>query len=257
MTLLKRFRKISSHRRARALPLEELLERAGVPRSAPPELLAFARFAGVTMEEPDPKPDPDPAPDPKPDPAPDPKPDPDPDPKPDPTPAGKKVVDEGEYHRLQRIASEKAEADRKRKREEDEAAGRHAEVVESVEQERETEKSARETVEAEKAELELNITVRDVASRLKFIDAADARLHLPENTPNDPKEVERALKKVAEEKSYLIGGQGSRTGAPGGGGDPIEDADIDEQIREAEKAGDTAKSIRLKRIKAAQQQAAA
>jgi colicin import membrane protein len=254
--VFKRIRKHLSRRRASALPLEALLEKAGVPRSVSPELLEVARLAGLRMEEPpDPKPDPDPAPDPNPDPAPDPKPDPDPAPTPDPPPAGQKLIDEGEFHRLQRIAAEKAEGDRKRKREEDEAAGRHAEVVESVEQERETERTAREEVEASKSELELSITVRDVATRLGFIDPADARLHLPDGTPNDPKEVERALKKVAEEKKYLTGGQGSRTGAPGGGADPSQEPDIDEQIREAETNGDTATSIRLKRAKAAKQQA--
>jgi hypothetical protein len=257
--VFKRIRKHLSRRRVSALPLEELLEKAGVPRSASPELLRVAQLADLRMEDPpaDPPADPpsnDPPADP---PSNDPPADPPQDPPADPPPSGKALVDTGEYHRLKRIAAEKAEADRKRKREEDEAAGRHAEVVESVEQERETEKSAREEVEQSKAELELSITVRDVAGRLGFIDPADARLHLPEGTPNDPKEIERSLKKVAEEKKYLIGGQGSRTGAPGGGADPSKEADIDEQIREAEKNGDTATSIRLKRVKAAQQQARA
>jgi hypothetical protein len=251
--VFKRIRNRFSRRRPSALPLETLLAKAGIPRSASPELLEVARLADLRLEDPSADPPADP---PKVDPPADPPLDPplpvDPPPANDPPPAGKTLVDDSELNRLKRIASEKAEADRKKKREEEEAAGRHAEVVESVEGERDTEKSEREKVEADKAELELSITVRDAAARQNFIDAADARLHLPDGIPNDPKEVERALKKLAEEKPYLIGGQGSRTGAPAGGGDPSNPPDIDEQIRKAEAAGDTSTSIRLKRVKAAQ-----
>ena len=165
-------------------------------------------------------------------------------------PVGKALVDENELNRLKRIASEKDAADKKRKREEDEAAGKHAEVVQGVEAEREAEKTAREKVEAEKAALERSVTVKDVASRLKFNDPADALLHLPADTPNDEKAIETALKKVAEEKKYLVGGQGSRTAAPGGGGEPPTPTDIDAEIAQAEKDGDVSKSTRLKRQKA-------
>lgn len=43
-------REFFSRDRARALPLEELLERAGVPRSAPPELLRVAQMAGLALD---------------------------------------------------------------------------------------------------------------------------------------------------------------------------------------------------------------
>lgn len=207
-------------------------------------LLDFRPIAGADGST-DPDPKPDPAPDPKPDPAPDPKPDPDPSP-----PAGKTLVDENELNRLKRIASEKDAADKKRKREEDEAAGRHAEVVQTVESERETEKSERERVEGEKADLERSATVGEVADRIGFINRQDALLNLPADTPNDEKAIEKALKKVAEEKKYLVGGQGSRTAAPGGGGEPPTPTDIDAQIAQAEKDGDVALSTRLKRQKA-------
>lgn len=205
-------------------------------------LLEFRPIAGADgSTDPDPaKPDPDPA-----------KPDPDPA-KPDPAPsppAGKKLVDESELNRLQRIASEKDEADRKRKREEDEAAGKHAEVVQTVESEREAEKTKREEVEAELEGERKAATVAAVAGRLKFNDPADALAFLPADTPNDEASIEKALKKVAEEKAYLVGGQGSRTAAPGGGGDPAPPNDIDAQIAQAEKDGDVALSTRLKRQK--------
>jgi len=214
------------------------------------ERLSFWRwylteFRPIAGADGDPDPKPDPAPDPKPDPAPDPKPDPDPSP-----PAGKTLVDENEFNRLKRIAAEKDAADKKRKREEDEAAGKHNEVVSGLESERDTEKSERERVEGEKADLERSITVRDVANRLKFNDPADALLHLPADTTNDEKAIEKALKKVADEKKYLVGGQGSRTAAPGGGNEPPTPADIDAEIAQAEKDGDVAKSTRLKRQKA-------
>ena len=92
-------------------------------------------------------------------------------------------------------------------------------------------------------------TVTTVASRLKFNDPADALLHLPSDTANEEAAIERALKKLAKEKPYLVGGQGSRTGAPGGGGEPTS-TDIDAEIAQAEKDGDVAKSTRLKRQKA-------
>lgn len=162
-------------------------------------------------------------------------------------PEGKVLADQSELNRLKRIAAERDKEEKDRKRKEAEEAGRHEEVSKELEAEREAEKTRREN-------LERSITVRDVATRLKFTDPADALHFLPDDIANDESAIERALKKVAEEKPYLIGGQGNRTGAPGGGNDPTPPADIDDQIREAEKEGDTAKSIRLKRVKAAQNQ---
>lgn len=212
-------------------------------------LTEFRPMAGAAPDPPDPDPKPDPAPDPKPDPAPDPKPDPDPAP-----PAGKVQVDENELNRLKRIAAEADKAEKARKRKEEEEAGRHSEVVKTVEEERETEKKRADEKEAEIESLKRSITVKDVAARLKFNDPADALLHLPADTPNDEKSIEKALKKVAEEKKYLVGGPGSRTGAPGGGGEPPAPNDIDAEIRKAEEDGDVAKSTQLKRQKYAQQQ---
>jgi hypothetical protein len=193
------------------------------------------------MPEPTPTPEPTPAPTPEPTPAPEPTPT--PEPEPSTPPAGKVLVDETEINRLKRIASEKDAADKKRKREEDEAAGKHAEVVKDLEEELATAKAEREKIER-------NQTVTTVAGRLNFNDPADALLHLPPDTPNDEASIETALKKVAEEKKYLIGGQGTRTGAPGGGNEPTTSPDIDEQIRKAEADGDIGLSTRLKRQKA-------
>lgn len=204
----------------------------------------------LTVPNPAPAPAPTPAPEPTPTPTPEPTPAPEPTPTPEPTPpTGKKLVDESELNRLQRIASEKDEADRKRKREEDEAAGKHAEVVQTVESEREAEKTKREEVEAELESERKAATVATVAGRLKFNDPADALAFLPADTPNDEASIETALKKVAEEKAYLVGGQGSRTGAPGGGNTPPAPTDIDAAIAKAEADGDVATSTRLKRQK--------
>jgi colicin import membrane protein len=197
-------------------------------------------------------PDPTPTPDPKPDPAPDPTPAPDPKPDPEPTPDPKPetvTMPKDEAERLRRKVAEADAAERKRKREEEEAAGNHAEVVKGVEGERDSEKSKREGLEAELESERKAATVATVASRLKFNDPADALLHLPADTANDEKAIEKALKKVADEKKYLVGGQGSRTAAPGGGGDPVPPTDIEDAIRKAEAEGDVTTSTRLKRQK--------
>jgi hypothetical protein len=158
-----------------------------------------------------------------------------------------------EAQRLRRIAAEADAAERRRKQKELEDAGNHQAVVSGIEAEREAEKAAREAAEAKAdarvEELERNTTATTVASRLKFNDPADALLHLPANTSNDEASIEKALKKVAEEKAYLVNGQGGRTGAPGGGGTPPAPTDIDTAIAKAEADGDVALSTRLKRQK--------
>jgi len=250
---LQRVRDRFSRRRVHTLPLEEMLERAGVPRSLSPELLQVARLAGLRLDgegsggsgddgdgldgdegdgegsgadgegggsgEPQ-------------------------------IPEGKTLVDEDELNRLRRKVSDADKAEKARKRKEAEEADDHGAVVKSVEDERDERDTRISELEAELENTRKGQTVTTVASRLKFNDPADALLHLPADTPNDEKAIEKALKKVAEEKKYLVGGQGSRTGAPGGGGDPAPPTDIDAQITQAEKDGDVALSTRLKREKA-------
>lgn len=199
--------------------------------------------------DPDPKSDPDPEPS-KTDPDPEPKTDPDPEPS---IPKGKTLVDEDEYNRMRREISEADKAKRERERKEAEKAGEHDKVVEAAEEERDEEKSKREQLEAELENTRKGSTVTTVASRLNFVDPADALLHLPSDTPNDEAAIERALKKLAKEKPYLAGGQGSRTGAAGGGSDP-QSKDIYSEIRKAEEDGDVATSTRLKRQKFQEQQ---
>lgn len=231
--------------RVRALPLEELLDRAGVPRSAPPELLQVAQLAGLRLdgegageggegggegsgegegggsgEPPEPQ-----------------------------IPEGKVLADEAELNRLRRKVSDTEKAEKKRKREEAEAADDHGAVVKSLEEESD-EKDGRITeLESELENTRKGQTVTAVAGRLKFNDPADALAFLPADTPNDEASIEKALKKVAEEKAYLVGGQGSRTGAPGGGGEPAPPTDIDAAIAKAEADKDVALSTRLKRQK--------
>jgi hypothetical protein len=154
-----------------------------------------------------------------------------------------------EAERLRRRVAEADAAERKRKQKEQEDAGNHQAVVAEREAERDAEKAAREAAEAKVAEVERNQTVTTVAGRLNFADPADALAFLPADTLSDEASIEKALKKVAEEKAYLVNGQGDRTGAPGGGNTPPAPTDIDDQIREAEKAGDVGLSTRLKRQK--------
>jgi hypothetical protein len=155
-----------------------------------------------------------------------------------------------EHNRLKREAAKTAKQKRADEKKRAEEEGRFQDVVKSVEEERDSEKDRADTAEGELAKMRRQAAVQAVASRLNFRDPADALLHLPDSTDaSDEKAVERALAKVKKEKPYLIDGQGSRTSTSVNGADTPEPADLDAQIKEAEEAGDTRKSIALKNQK--------
>lgn len=193
-------------------------------------------------------PEPEPA---KPEPDPEPKPEPDPEPEPEPTLSAKERDD---YNRLKREAAERAKKDREAERKRAEEEGRHQDVISGLEKERDTEKERADTAEGELAALRKQIVVERVARKLNFRDPADALLHLPDDTEGTEAAVEKALKTVKQEKSYLIDGQGTRSGAPAGGGEPSDPGDIDAQIKKAEGKGDHREAMRLKNRKLLEQQ---
>lgn len=157
----------------------------------------------------------------------------------------------GELNRLRRELATARKAEKDRKRKEAHEAGDHDEIVRAAEEERDEAVRERDEVRQELVTSQREATVTKVAARLKFRDAADALQNLPADLPDDADAaaIERALKKVAKDKDYLIDGQGTRTGAPAGGGDPPTPKDLDEQIREAESKGDFQKSLELKNQK--------
>lgn len=126
----------------------------------------------------------------------------------------------------------KAERDAK-KAAEDKAKqeGEHLKVAEAAQKERD---------EALKklADLENAGRVTDAARKLKFRDPGDALGLLPANTDlADEAAVTAALTQLAGSKPYLLDTTTTpaRTGGPAGGGTALS---LDEQIAEAEKAGD-------------------
>lgn len=162
----------------------------------------------------------DPTPDPEDDPTPDPKPE--PGPKDDWTPPSK-----ADWDNIQRRARE---AETERKRLADEKAARERKEAEDK---GEFEKLAKEAEErATKAEaraerVERETRVSKIASRLRFRDADDVLHHLSEADTADDSSVEKALKKLAEAKPYLITDADKRPQRDLGSGDRETDDDTE------------------------------
>jgi colicin import membrane protein len=115
-----------------------------------------------------------------------------------------------------RLKSEQEERERKAAEE----AGNHQQLYEAEKKKRE--EAERKATEAEQARVEeqQRIRVERIATRLKFRDPEDVLHRLSDDDRSSDEKVEKALKKLADEKSYLIEGAGNRNqgGAGGGGG---------------------------------------
>lgn len=126
----------------------------------------------------------------------------------------------------------KAERDAK-KAAEDKAKqeGEHLKVAEAAQKERDD-------ALKQLADMQNASRVTDAARRLKFRDPGDALGLLPAETDlTDEAAVTAALERLAGDKPYLLDTTTTpaRTGGPAGGGSALS---LDEQIAEAEKAGD-------------------
>lgn len=121
------------------------------------------------------------------------------------------TVSKNEIHRLRRKAREADEKEKKAKKESEETdkkkkreEGRYQELLDE-----EKAKTGTETERADKAEGELKsfkfqVAVNRVATRVGFRDPSDAHLFLSQEMEDaDEKDLERALKKVLEGKTYL------------------------------------------------------
>lgn len=133
-------------------------------------------------------------------------------------------VSKNEIHRLRRKAREADEKEKKAKRDQDESdkkkkreEGRYQELLDE-----EKTKTVQETERADKAENELKsyrfqVAVNKVATRVGFRDPSDAHLFLSQEMEDaDEKDLERALKKVLEGKTYLKA-ERSASGTAGNG----------------------------------------
>lgn len=149
-------------------------------------------------------------------------------------------VNKDEFERLKRKVSESEKAERERKRKEAEDAGEHQKVVQQVEQERDEEKSKRETAEAELAKYKSDAEVRKVADSIGFHDSEDAVLRVPQEVAERGEAaIEKHLRDIAKKSPHLVGEAPKRSGAPlspengggGGGGTTLTQADVDQMDR--------------------------
>lgn len=191
------------------------------------------------------------------DPTPDPvvTPDPKADPPPKPTPADDMVSIPKAEHDAQQaaLASMRREVqktqDAAKKAAEDKAreAGEHEKLANQYQAERDA-------IQAELAQERATARVRAAASRHKFRNPDDAVALLPASVDReDEAAVDTALKQLAGERKYLIDdGTPVRTGGPAGGGDPPDNATLDEQLAAAAAKGDWDKHRELNKQKLAQ-----
>jgi outer membrane biosynthesis protein TonB len=198
--------------------LDEALKLAALLRPTWAEMQRELRESGVPLNDGDPDPAPTPDPDPKPDPDPTPAPDPKPDPEPKPDPASV-TLPKDEAERLRRLDRE----DKQRQRKAQEEAGKHAEIVQQVEKERDEKDAALAEKDAELATLRNGSAIRDVAGRLNFHDAEDAVLRTPsEIAEKGDAAIEKHLRDLAKKSPHLIGTGAPRNSAsvdPAGGGE--------------------------------------
>lgn len=107
-----------------------------------------------------------------------------------------------------KLADEKAERERK----EAEAKGEHEKIAQQ-------EKERADAAEAKATRMEQERRVEKVATRLRFRNPDDVMHHLSDEDLGDDSKVEKALKKLAEARKYLlIDGEKSRTRDANGDG---------------------------------------
>lgn len=133
-------------------------------------------------------------------------------------------INRGDYERLRTIARQHDVAERKRKQEEAErlrqqqiSEGRFDEALKEAHEERDT--AARERDEANNllTQERRDRRIGDIAKRLGFKDSGDAMAFVRPEDGDDDAAAERALKKLARNKPYLVESRRA-TGLPVGGG---------------------------------------
>lgn len=118
-----------------------------------------------------------------------------------------------------RKKQEKAEARAKAERERQAAAqGRWEELAEERQAEAEEAKAEAEAAQYRLDQFQRNLRVQGAATRLGFKDPGDAIRFLDDADTDDDAKTERALKKLAEQKPYLVDERRPTGGAINGGG---------------------------------------
>jgi hypothetical protein len=152
-------------------------------------------------------------------------------------------VSRGDYERLRQVAREhdaaqkkaaKDEAARKRKQQQEE--GRFEEMMREEAESRAAIEAERDQARTELATERRQRAVESVAKRLGFKDAEDANAFLSPDDAEDEISIERALKRIAKKKPYLVDTR-RPTGVPVGGdgsGGPILTLDMVKNMSEDE-----------------------
>lgn len=130
------------------------------------------------------------------------------------------VVNRDEYNRLRRESAEAAkrartaerEAKKQRERERREA-GQHDEIIAEKEEEAAAAAARAEAAEYQLEQFQRRTRINAMASSLGFRDPEDAAHFLDEDETDDDRSTERALKRLAREKPYLVDSKRS-SGAP-------------------------------------------
>lgn len=128
------------------------------------------------------------------------------------------VKDRNEANRLRREAAERSRKERERKRKEAEEQGKWEQIARSLEEERDAALAGEQEAREELRAFQREVRVTRIATRLGFRDPDDALRFLADGEADDDNQCERALKRIASEKPYLIADQvPTRTGVSVGG----------------------------------------